>query len=544
MRVITCERPIESTSYTPLRARVVPGLRRISGYGEDVADAVGVGSEEHGLEPRDGRVAWCEVRNRLEAGDPLDRGRRDEPVHPRARPWVVVDVDDVHVSRVLERAGELEHRLGVAASRRVDLDRHDELALPELSLEECLVLGLGRGDCDLSSAYDELRARAAVLVDGVPDRGDLGRRRPAAAADDARSELACMSGELLEVLGRCVREDHALSREAREADIRKRCERLPALGHPLECPERGLQPEAVVGTDRGDVDIRQRPRCLLRRHAAERVGVLVEGEQAYDRQCRDASNRADGGEELVEVEEGLDHEQVDAATLEQLCLLGEDRVAVLRRTTQRADGAGDEHVRPGHLPRVPCDLHGSLVDRGDLVLEVVLRELAAVCAERVRLDEVRAGTDEAEVQREDALRCAEVRLLGAAQPRYRARDERAHPAVADEGCPARESFEEPAHRAASLLRAVNQPCQRTPGDRSSAFRGSPAVGESTRVRSLTTGSDAAATRVRSLRGEEAVPPTEELAGGGERGLGGYPAPFPSQASVSAVPIASATPGWD
>ena len=54
----------------------------------------------------------------------------------------------------------------------------------------------------------------------------------------------------------------------------------------------------------------------------------------------------------------------------------------------------------------------------------------------------------------------------------------------------------------------------------------PAAGESTRVRSLTAGNDAAAARVRSLRGEGAVPPRRSLPGTRERVLGGYPAPFP------------------
>ena len=124
----------------------------------------------------------------------------------------------------------------------------------------------------------------------------------------------------------------------------------------------------------------------------------------------------------------------------------EDGIAILHRAAERADRAGDEDVRAGHLARVARDLHRGLVDRRDVVLEVVLGELAAIRAERVRLDDVRAGADEAEVEREDALGRADVRLLGAAQPRDGARDERAHAAVADERRAVRESLEEPAHR--------------------------------------------------------------------------------------------------
>ena len=185
---------------------------------------------------------------------------------------------------------------------------------------------------------------------------------------------------------------------------------------------------------------------LLGGDASERLRVLVEGQERDDRQRRDAAHRADRREQLVELVERLDHEEVDAATLEELRLLGEDGVAILHRPAERADRPGDEDVRAGHLTRVARDLHRGLVDRRDLVLEVVLGELAPVRAEGVRLDDVRAGADEAEVEREDALGRADVRLLGAAEPRDGARDERAHAAVADERRAVREALEEPAHR--------------------------------------------------------------------------------------------------
>ena len=58
------------------------------------------------------------------------------------------------------------------------------------------------------------------------------------------------------------------------------------------------------------------------------------------------------------------------------------------------------------------------------------------------------------------------------------------------------------------------------------LRVTPAAGELRRLRSLTTGSDAAAARVRSLRGEGAVPPSEELAGDGEAGAWRLPRSVP------------------
>ena len=178
----------------------------------------------------------------------------------------------------------------------------------------------------------------------------------------------------------------------------------------------------MVRADRGDVERCERCGRLLGGHAAERLRVLVEGQQRDDRQRRDGADGADRGEELVELVERLDHEEVDAAALEELRLLGEDGVAVLHRPAERADRAGDEDVRAGHLARVARDLHGGLVDRRDVVLEVVLGELAPVRAEGVRLDDVRAGADEAEVQRERRSRargCSPPRGSAGAERRSR-----------------------------------------------------------------------------------------------------------------------------
>jgi len=52
---------------------------------------------------------------------------------------------------------------------------------------------------------------------------------------------------------------------------------------------------------------------------------------ATNRQARDACHGLDRRTQLVEVEEGLDHEQIDAATLEQGGLLGEDWPTLIRR---------------------------------------------------------------------------------------------------------------------------------------------------------------------------------------------------------------------
>jgi len=208
---------------------------------------------------------------------------------------------------------------------------------------------------------------------------------------------------------------------------------------------------------------------FLGRDAADRLRVLVEGHERDDRQPGHAAHCLDGGEQLLEVVERLDHEQIDAATFEQLRLLGEDRLPVLGRPSERADRAGDEDLPAGDLPRVAGDLHRGFVDRGELVLEVVVDELAAVGAERVGLDQLGPGAYESQVEREDALGGADVRVFRAAQAGDGARDECAHSSVGDDRRPGGESLEEPAHRGIpALLVAVKRSRQRRSGDRSSA----------------------------------------------------------------------------
>ena len=190
----------------------------------------------------------------------------------------------------------------------------------------------------------------------------------------------------------------------------------------------------MVGADRGQVERAQPLRGLGGGDSRERLGALVEGQRGDDRQAGDAAHGLDRGLELLQDVERLDHEQVDAAPVEDPGLLREDLGALLgrnREVAERADRAGDEDVSARDLARLAGELDAGAVDPLQLVVEVEAGQLAAVGAERVRLDQVGAGADEARVQRDDALGRLEVRLFGAVQARDGARDEHAHAPVAD-----------------------------------------------------------------------------------------------------------------
>ena len=70
-----------------------------------------------------------------------------------------------------------------------------------------------------------------------------------------------------------------------------------------------------------------------------------------------------------------------------------------------------------------------------------MRQLAPVCAERVRLDQLRAGIDEARVERDHGFRRSEIRLLRTAETWHCCGEQRAHPPVAHDHGPGLEAIQ-------------------------------------------------------------------------------------------------------
>src|SRR5437764_386286 len=204
-----------------------------------------------------------------------------------------------------------------------------------------------------------------------------------------------------------MREDDAAAGKACETDVRQGGERLLAV-HSLERSERGQEPGAVVRTERGEVQPGEALRSFLRGDAGQGDGALIERQERDDRQRRDLADAIDRVDQLLQVVERLDHEQVRAPALEDHRLLGEQLVpdAGAGGLAERADRAGDEDVAADGLARLAGELDRGRVDRLEVVLEEVLSQLAPVRAEAVRLDQVCAGIDEADVKGYDGVRPA------------------------------------------------------------------------------------------------------------------------------------------
>ena len=96
------------------------------------------------------------------------------------------------------------------------------------------------------------------------------------------------------------------------------------------------------------------------------------------------------------------------------------------------------------IPRLAGQLDAALHDLLETLVQELARELPAVGAERVRLDQLRAGPDEAQVDADHRLGRFQVRLLGVARSRGTAAESSARAAVRDDRSLG-EALEESAH---------------------------------------------------------------------------------------------------
>ena len=338
---------------------------------------------------------------------------------------------DAWIARAVSISPSSEPPFGGSSSTETTHSPSRRARARPLSLSRC-----GGAATRSGSSTSIVARRGPARVERLADGLDLRGRRPAAAAHDPCAEPDRLHGELGEVVGGRVGVHDAAARQAREADVRQRGERKPGAAHAAKGPERDRRPGAVIRPDRRDVERREPAGRGLGADAARDLRVVVERQERDDREGGDAAHRLDGDDQLLEVEERLDHEEVDAAPLEHLRLRRVER-AVLGRVehlelAERADRPCDEDVAARDLARLAGEPHAGGVDLLERVVEEDARELAPVRAERVRLDQLGARGDVARVDGDHALGRAEVRLLGAAEPRNGAGDERARAAVGDE----------------------------------------------------------------------------------------------------------------
>jgi hypothetical protein len=264
----------------------------------------------------------------------------------------------------------------------------------------------------------------------------------AAAADQGHPGL----GEPAEVAGEVAAVDAELEAARagapRLARVRLRGHRHPrvpdqVLGH----GEHPLRADGAVGAEHGHRQRAQHGGDLARGLAAEGVRVVGERGLGNDGHVGQVAGRAHRLDQLVQVAERLQDQDVHAAVRKQrldlladdLDALGRADAAPLQRGDRGRHRAGHEHVAVAPVLGRAGDPDPGPVDLVDLVREAVVAEPEPVGAERVGLDDVRAGAQVALVDRADQARIGQVEFRQRAVERGARRVQHgAHGAVADQ----------------------------------------------------------------------------------------------------------------
>jgi len=147
------------------------------------------------------------------------------------------------------------------------------------------------------------------------------------------------------------------------------------------------------------------------------------------------------GADLVDVTEGLEHEEINAALDKGAGLLGEILLSLvypglppgLDANTERTNRARDPGLLFGGTARQPRTLE---IDREHLIRQAEVAQLDPIGAEGVGFDHVRAVADVGLMDLADEIRLGEVQLVERAiEEDALGIEHRAHRAVADEHAP-------------------------------------------------------------------------------------------------------------
>jgi hypothetical protein len=210
------------------------------------------------------------------------------------------------------------------------------------------------------------------------------------------------------------------------------------LGDPLDRVQHRRRSDRAVDANQVGAAPLQFGREPFRRRAVERAAVLLRAHLRHDGQVAHAPDGVDCRPDLVQVAERLEHEQVDTALDEGPRLFAEELARFvdaglapgLDADAERPDGPGDVGAIAG---RLACDPGAFFVDGRHLVGETERAELHPVGAERVGLDDVRAGAHVFPVHARHQIRLRDVQRVEALVDEDAAGVEhRAHRAVGDE----------------------------------------------------------------------------------------------------------------
>ena len=291
-----------------------PQLRRIAGDRQDVAQAQARGAQQVALHAQQVPVPAGVVEDGLEPHLLLDDERRGQGGHAGHGPGAVGHVDGVHAQG--PALAGLGHELVVLhALGRHQLHGVDELVLGELEAEAAAVgeghlgLGLLMGlQLEAAAGLDE----GPLLAEGPPHGADVGGRGAAAAAHGAGARGQGAGREAAQVLG-AGPVDEAAIHLVGQAGVGLEDDGLGGDG--LQALQQAQLGRGAVAADEAHqvgapgVELLDEPLGL---RAEQGLAVIVGGHQGRDGQAPGLLRGEDGLMDLVEVLEGLQHDQVRA----------------------------------------------------------------------------------------------------------------------------------------------------------------------------------------------------------------------------------------
>ena len=282
--------------------------------------------------------------------------------------------------------------------------------------------------------------RGASHVERGPHRRDVLGRRAAAAAHDAGPGGQHPGGHRGQVLGR-RRVDEPVGEALRQAGVGHDRARRPALqdaGHLLQRVDAALRSGAAVHADDIRSGRRDNPGRHLRPGAVGQDQVLAEGQRGDDRQVGRLAGDLDRDEQLVEVDERLQDDDVDAALEQAVQLFAEcvspDRIRLASGAPpgrlEGPDRAANERLAPGHVTCFAGQRGGPAIEQPNADLQAGRRQPEPVRPERQRLDQLGARREVFPVGGPDEVRPAHDELFQARSlGNPPAVEERAHAAI-------------------------------------------------------------------------------------------------------------------
>ncbi len=367
-----------------------------------------------------------------------------ERVHADAGHGAAVDVYGIDAARGHDFVDLFENALEGNAFWRIDLDADGEFAGLEFFPKTAFRLAVldRRRPCrkGVDGGSDGARLCWPERLHRFCHGADVGRRRAAAAAEDAHTERSGFSREESEIFRRGLWIDDAVAFAPGETCVGHATDaEIIDDSELLKNGEQSLRAKRAVGANDLNVFVFQLGGGISGAKVAVRGAFFGVSEFRDDGQAREGTDGVNREQNLLDVGKRFEDKEIDAALFEGERLLVkniEDLVgrwmAGLHAEAEGTDGAGDENFACGRFARFAGDFDAAAVEALDFVSEAEGSELEAVGAECIGLDDLCAGFDVGLVDAEDGFRLGGVELVETALRADSFVEQRAHRTIGDE----------------------------------------------------------------------------------------------------------------